>query len=282
MTDAAIHRPDDDNHQVQPLGRAVTVFIVVSFGFSWLAWLPLVVDGPTTVMPWYFYLGSMGPALGAIVATLVLQQDGGPRSWARRTFSLVGTGQALAVVAASLLAYVGVGLLVEQATSGSLAKVSSIGLTSQVPGASAVLVALVWILTFGIGEETGWRGWLMPTLTGRFGYFTASLLVAGVWLGWHLPQFVFNTGFRNMGWATIGWVVALVAGSFWLGWLARLGRWSIVPVVLFHGGFDLLTSSDLGPAAFAGTASIMVMIQAAGVVAVLAVGRARAKVVGSA
>lgn len=70
----------------------------------------------------------------------------------------------------------------------------------------------------------------------------------------------------------------MIAGSFWLGWLARLGRWSIVPVVLWHGGFDLLTSSDLGPAAFPAAVSTIVIVQAVVVVAVLAIRAARDRV----
>jgi membrane protease YdiL (CAAX protease family) len=136
-------------------------------------------------------------------------------------------------------------------------------------------VLLIWVLTAGVGEETGWRGWLMPALTGRFGFFPAARIVAAVWLLWHAPQFLFNPGFQRMGWAAIGWGLALVAGSFWLGWLARLGRWSIIPVVLWHGGFDLITSSDLGPSTFPATVSTIVMVQAIVVIVILAVRKAR-------
>ena len=78
-----------------------------------------------------------------------------------------------------------------------------------------------------------------------------------------------------MGWAVIAWIIALVAGSFWLGWLAMLGRWSIVPVVLWHGGFDFLTASDLGPSMFPATISTIVMVQAAVVIVVRVVGESR-------
>ncbi|MGO4691808.1 CPBP family intramembrane glutamic endopeptidase [Glaciibacter sp. 2TAF33] len=262
------------------LGGAVAVFVGVAFGFSWLVWLPLAVAGRTTVMPWYFYLGSMGPALGAIMAAFVLRSADGVRVWLRRTFSLRGIRLALGVVLVSIVLYVGVGLLVEEVATGSIGRLTSVGLTTQLPGASAVLVAATWVVTFGLGEETGWRGWLMPVLTGRFGFVPAGLIVAGVWLVWHLPQFLFNIQFRAMGWATIGWAVALVAGSFWLGWLARLGRWSIVPVVLWHGGFDFLTSSDLGPSTFPATVSTIVMAQAAVVVVLILAGRTRARAFG--
>lgn len=275
MTDAAIRPPAAAGTNVRRLRAAMVIFVIVTFGFSWLAWLPLVIAGPTTVMPWYFYVGSMGPALGALAATLVLGAGGGLGAWAHRAFSFTGIGKALAVVIVSITLYVGIGLLVEQMATGSLERISTVGQTSKLPGASAALVAMVWLLTFGLGEEAGWRGWLMPTLTERFGFTAASLMVAGVWLLWHLPQFIFNPGFRSMGWAVIGWIIALVAGSFWLGWLAMLGRWSIVPVVLWHGGFDFLTASDLGPSTFPATISTIVMVQAAVVIVVHVVGKSR-------
>jgi hypothetical protein len=142
------------------LGTALAVFLSVTFGFSWLTWLPLVVAGPTTVMPWFFYLGSLGPALGAISAAFMLRSGGGVGPWARRASSFTGIGPALVVVIVSIALYVGIGLLVEQVVTGSIAKLPSVGLTTQIPGASAVLVALTWVVTFGFAEEAGWRGWL--------------------------------------------------------------------------------------------------------------------------
>lgn len=260
------------------LGRSLLAFVVVTFGFTWLTAVPLVVSGSVSVLPWYFYLGSAGPALGAVAATLVLRPEGGLRGWARRTFSLRGVGSALIVAAASIVLYLGAGLVVELITTGSLDRLSALGTTTKLPDAPALVVLLVWVLTGGLGEETGWRGWLMPTLTSRFGFVIAALIVAAVWMAWHAPQFLFNPGFRSMGWAAIAWGLALIAGSFWLGWLARLGRWSIVPVVLWHGGFDLLTSSDLGPAAFPAAVSTIVIVQAVVVVAVLAIRAARDRV----
>ncbi len=253
------------------------MFVAVTFGFTWLTTLPLVIAPPGAVMPWYFYLGSAGPALGAVAATLILRPAGGLVRWASRAFSFTGTGRALIVTVVSIAVYVVVGLLVEQLTTGSLHQLSSLGLTTKLPGVPAVVVLLIWVVTSGVGEETGWRGWLMPTLTGRFGFVPAALLVAAVWMAWHAPQFLFNPGFRGMGWAGIGWAFALVAGSFWLGWLARLGNWSIIPVILWHGGFDLLTSSDLGTAVFPAVVSTIVIAQGVAVVIVIAVREARSE-----
>lgn len=51
MSDAAFHAPENAGHGRQPSGRALATFVSVTFGFSWLAWLPLVFSGPTMVMP---------------------------------------------------------------------------------------------------------------------------------------------------------------------------------------------------------------------------------------
>jgi membrane protease YdiL (CAAX protease family) len=259
------------------LGRALTTFIIVTFGVTWLVAVPLIFSPAQIILPWYFYVGSAGPALGAMAGTLVLRPVGGLVGWARRTFSFVGIGRAMIVVTISLVIYLGAGLLVEQITTGSLSRLSALGLTSKLPGVSAGVVLLIWLVTSGLGEETGWRGWLMPVLTSRIGFFAAGLVVAGVWMLWHAPQFLFNPGFRDMGWATFGWGFALIAGSFWLGWLARLGRWSIIPVIVWHGGFDLLTSGDLSPSSLPATISTIVIVQGVVVVVILAVRRVRSR-----
>ena len=73
------------------------------------------------------------------------------------------------------------------------------GLTEKLPGWNVAAVAVVWILTFGLGEEAGWRGWLLPHLAERLSTFWAALTVAGVWIVWHAPAFVFNPTYREMG-----------------------------------------------------------------------------------
>jgi membrane protease YdiL (CAAX protease family) len=48
------------------------------------------------------------------------------------------------------------------------------------------------IVFAGIGEELGWRGWLLPHLWTRFGLLRATLLTGVAWTLWHLPLLVFN------------------------------------------------------------------------------------------
>ena len=47
----------------------------------------------------------------------------------------------------------------------------------------------VQLLLIGIGEELGWRGWLLPHLAGTRSLGSATLLTILVWEAWHLPKF---------------------------------------------------------------------------------------------
>src|SRR3546814_17618003 len=62
-----------------------------------------------------------------------------------------------------------------------------------------------------------------------------------------------------MGAGIIGWMRALVCGSYLLAWMTIGARWSIVPVLLWHAGFDLLTAADQSAGAIASTVSGIVM-----------------------
>ena len=50
---------------------------------------------------------------------------------------------------------------------------------------AAVAVSTPW----QAGEEIGWRGYLLPRLSGRVGLPAASLIVGVIWACWHLPFF---------------------------------------------------------------------------------------------
>lgn len=251
--------------------RQLVVYLVVTFTLTWLLWLPFAVEPPSSiVMPWTFYLASAGPLIGAIAATVA----GGDslRAWFRRVYGLRGTGRAFAWVAASIAAYVIVAAILSAASGVEFAMW---GLTQKLPGVPGIITALIWVASFGLGEESGWRGWLMPHLMGRIGFLPSAALVTAIWLVWHAPAFLFNPSYTGMGAGIVGWALALLAGSIWLGWVCQMAGWSVLPVLLWHGLFDLLTTSDLLPASIPAAVSTLVMLQAATVTIGLVVTRRR-------
>ncbi len=119
-----------------------------------------------------------------------------------------------------------------------------------------------WIFTFGLGEETGWRGFLLPRLQGKYSALTSSLIVGIIWAGWHSPMFLCNENLRSLGpTGAIFWVIGLMFGATFLTWLYNSSRGNILMTALWHGTYNLFTGAA-GQAAglFAGIISMFVMV----------------------
>ncbi len=253
----------------------LAVFLVVTFAVTWSLWLPLLAEarsserGTLAVVPWTFFLASIGPAAGAVAATLWTGGRRGLAAWARRVFAvrfrpvwwLAGIGMPVA--------YYLVGFFTAAFAHEGWPDPAAFGTTDKLPGLAWPLVGAVWLVTFGLGEETGWRGWLFPELSRRMSAFWAALLVAVVWIAWHAPAFLFNPTYQAMGAGILGWMLALVLGSFLLAWMTVGAEGSIVPVLLWHAGFDLLTAADQSAGVIASTISAIVMVQGAVCAAIL-------------
>jgi membrane protease YdiL (CAAX protease family) len=101
--------------------------------------------------------------------------------------------------------------------------------------------ALVVGLIVGLGEEPGWRGYLLPALQRRHRVLTASLIVGLVWGMWHLPMLVL-VGHASLSMAfAIGfatYTLDMVAGSILFAWLYNATGGSLLLTVLFHMSFN--------------------------------------------
>jgi membrane protease YdiL (CAAX protease family) len=102
----------------------------------------------------------------------------------------------------------------------------------------------MWVdlLLFGalfkaLGEEVGWRGFLLPRLQERMSGFAASILVGMAWWTWHLPDRLYpQQPLRLVVHALF--LVQVLSLSVLLAWLRNAARISLVPVTLFHAVFN--------------------------------------------
>ena len=94
---------------------------------------------------------------------------------------------------------------------------------------------LIFTLTFSLGEELGWRGYLLPQLL-SIGGTRAMVLVGLVWAAWHMPL-IFPTPLYHASGnrliAVLLFVGTIVATSFFFGYL-RLWTGSVWPASLAH------------------------------------------------
>jgi membrane protease YdiL (CAAX protease family) len=245
--------------------KKIILYISLSYGITWVLWLPLLINtqwnANIPLLPGQFYMASFGPLLGALFTALITGGGKGAAEWAKRTYSIKFPVKWLGYALGLPILYGIIAIIAHRVVTGAWPDWSVFGLTKKLPGFNIIQTTLVWILTFGLGEESGWRGFLLPELNKRFSIRISSLMVALVWILWHLPAFWFNENYMNMGPGIIGWGISLTFGSVLLAWLSQGSHFSVIPVLLWHGGFDLLTASDESAQVIAMVCSMLVIIQ---------------------
>ena len=95
-------------------------------------------------------------------------------------------------------------------------------------------------LSMTLGEEIGWRGFLLPELAKQMSFTRASLLSGVIWAAWHSPLLLFadyNAG-TNRWYALVCSSTTCVSVSFILAWL-RLKSDSLWPAALLHASHNL-------------------------------------------
>lgn len=150
------------------------IFFVLAYVWAWSVYLPMVLFHVS--VEWAI-LATMGPTIAAIVAHRATTGH----FPAFRFF----TGW-LCVLRGTVI---GVMLII-------LAYVALPGITNSAPQTlhwgilmSVTVYDYSALLAGPLFEEPGWRGFALPRLEASFGPVRASLLLALLWTGWHLPLF---------------------------------------------------------------------------------------------
>jgi uncharacterized protein len=107
-------------------------------------------------------------------------------------------------------------------------------------------VALIGGLARTLGEEIGWRGFLLPRLVGQFGFTVGCLLSGCVWALWHYPVLLFadyNAG-TNPAYALTCFTLMVFGDSFVFGWM-RLRSNSFWPAAMLHASHNVFVQAIL-------------------------------------
>ncbi|WP_114569777.1 CPBP family intramembrane glutamic endopeptidase [Exiguobacterium flavidum] len=226
--------------------KRLSYFVGFTYVISWAIWLPnLLLHEP---IPLLHLAGGLGPFLGALAATYVIDGKNGLFAYFKDRF-LKPFKKRYALLAVILpLMFMGIGLIVVRLFSDDSVPLSDIGRDDKLPLQSAPMIFLTWLLFYGIGEEGGWRGYLFPELRKRMSCHHAALTVSVFWAFWHAPVFLYDPDFSTIGvFGTAGWTIGLVFGSYFLGWLTEKASFSIIPAILFHAVFNYTAAGDVSP-----------------------------------
>lgn len=256
-------------------------YVVISFVFSWTLFLiPVVFPvqdeiNKQILMTVFFALAMWGPGIAAMVANRISGRPFsalrlntlGPKRyylWALFLFPVLS----LLTILTTIL--IGAGhfdvnftLIREAMADAPGVDRLDIRLILAIQIVSAVLVAPFFNSLLALGEELGWRGFLLPRLM-PLGQWPAILLSGVIWGFWHAPAVV--QGLNYPGYPILGifmMIVFCVLAGIILSWLylntrspwsAALGHGSInavagLPVMFLVPGLDMAFGGTLSSVA---------------------------------
>ncbi len=202
--------------------------------------LVLALSVTVTHTPGLGFLFAVTPAIAA-AAMIVVTQRMGPAGWMWLGLDRSGRRAWPFAVLIPVLA-LGSGLVVAWQLGWIQVRIpADIG----VPRWALLAAAAIVVSSVGaVGEEIGWRGWLLPRLA-PFGRVRTGLALGLLWGVWHIPAIGFDPLF----------VVAVVLIAFSIDELAVATR-SVWPAAILHGTHNALVGI-VGGLAFSPTTDLM-------------------------
>jgi uncharacterized protein len=213
------------------------VFYVLTLALTWVVWVPRAMGVPVGLVG---QLWTWVPAEAALICAALLYGRAGVADLGRRlilwrvrwwwypailvgplVFSLIAAGIAM--------------LLGESWTA-----VRPTALTLSIP--AFVLTFVLLVLTDGLGEELGWRGFLLPRLLSRYRAVLASLILGFGWWLWHLPL-IWTPGAAIEGQPLWLLLADLMAKSLIFTYVFLGTQGSILMAILLHASTNLFVVS---------------------------------------
>ena len=244
--------------------RAVGLFVMVAMGAAFVLDAACAATGGlgTPLAQALMSVRMFSPALASWVVcrfvtgrpwprAVALRRDSSSRGgWGRvLTSALIGVAVVLVATAACLTVAIMAGWLeVDWSMGGLMAQTSAKAPERPLPPAGVLLPALAVQTVVGgctinaalaLGEETGWRGWLLGALA-PLGPWRAVALTGAVWGLWHAPLIVMGYEYASQipAVAGIGLFTLFCMGlGTLLAWL-RTRSGSILPAAITHGSLN--------------------------------------------
>ena len=230
--------------RANPAARSsnIAAFLALAFGLSWIVWLGVwwAAGRPTslaaTPMLIAVYAGSFGPGLAGAVLSA---REGRLREWATGFLRWRMGWLGVAAIALPLpLAVLGLTVALGYAPVPQEGVPQVLSYLTLFPAVVLNGVVTAVLGAGPLGEEGGWRGYLLPRLLDRLGEVPASLMLGVIWSAWHLPIMAILPDWRDghsFAFYLPAYTVTLMGLSLLMTQIWLLTRRSTLAAVWMHG-----------------------------------------------
>jgi uncharacterized protein len=235
--------------------RALPAYLLFTFGFSAVLYALIATGGGGN---WIDYTGFLMwcPALGAFAACAYLGRSISTIAWIwgdgrwELACYFIPLGYACLIYVPVWITGIGAFYnkpfldLVAKDFGFHLPAWAGIALYFAFTGTIAVIKDFATVL----GEEIGWRGFLVPELAKHHSFTATALISGGIWAVWHYPILLFGP-YHSQGpvWFYLPvFTVTVVAINFLWTWM-RLKSGSIWPCVMLHAAHNTFIQRFFDP-----------------------------------
>jgi membrane protease YdiL (CAAX protease family) len=223
---------------MQESGKIPIRFFIITFAWSWILWLPLVLCG-FGIIPLSkemlsvlsipaIGIGAFGPAVGALCSLRTTKGKGAIRTYLKSFLSLKFGWKVWSAIFIALGASTTVAWIIPEFFGEAR-------LSTLLP--NYFIFPLYWLLMifFGGGqEEIGWRGYILPLLEKRFGRWIGSGMLGLIWTFWHLPLW-FIPGATQTYMKFGGFMMLMLGYSFFYSWIREASGKRPLAGMIAHG-----------------------------------------------
>ena len=238
--------------------KQLATYLLLTFGLSSIFYFLIIKSGHLAAAGGMYVLGIMwSPATAAILTCKIFGRDLGTLGWKwgktryQVASYLIPLGYATVAYVFIWVFRLGgfydhefVSRLTQRFGLGALPDWASISLYFVLAGT----VGMVRSCASALGEEIGWRGFLVPQLAKMTSFTNTSLISGVIWSLWHYPILIFadyNAGTPTWYGLTC-FTVMVISISFVFAWM-RLKSGSLWTGVLLHASHNLFIQSFFTP-----------------------------------
>lgn len=229
--------------------RKIATFLVLTFLFTFFFQVLISLFKPGSAKDTYILGIVWSPTFAAVITSFLYKKDLRDFGWSWGKFRYIWLSYAiplLYVLVPYLVVWIsGLGAFFNPESMQEVAK--NYGWEA-LPNSVIILLYLLFSTTLGLlkacpyalGEEIGWRGFLVPELAKTTNFFNTALISGVAWAVWHYPTIIFG-GYNNgtsIPYSLFCFTLAVIAISFPMAWL-RLKSGSLWTGMIFHASDNL-------------------------------------------